>query len=133
MTSNLLQDVLRHTAQGHIDANSHDKDDSDDELVNVVRSILLSGLPSIAYPHTPSSHSQEHLHALVRLHVPRHLLAALLHAFLVAIYPQHLPNNLVILSGHFPPRYPSGYTVYSVSAISLGARACLGNGVKVRP
>ena len=52
MASNLLQDVLRHTAQGHIDTNSHDKDDSDDELVNVVRPSCLVVIYRI------SSHTQ---------------------------------------------------------------------------
>ena len=39
MTSNLLQGILKHSAH---DALVHDKDDSDDELVNVVRSICIS-------------------------------------------------------------------------------------------
>jgi len=49
MTSNLLQDVLRHTAHGHIDAHSNDKDDSDDELVNV---FSLPGTPPRSRPST---------------------------------------------------------------------------------
>lgn len=81
MASNLLQDVLRHTAHGHIDV---DKDDSDDELVNVVRSICLVAV--FRTPNKPSSHSQEHPNALVRLRAPHHLLAVAMHAFLVAIY-----------------------------------------------
>ena len=85
MTSNLLQDVLRQTAHVHIDVHSHDKDDSDDELVNVVRSIL-SGRHLSHLLTNPSSHSQEHLHALAHLRAPHLPLAAVLHAFLVAIY-----------------------------------------------
>jgi hypothetical protein len=43
MTSNLLQGVLKHSAHERLDALVHDKDDdSDDELVNVVCSILYS-------------------------------------------------------------------------------------------
>jgi hypothetical protein len=46
MTSNLLQGVLKHSAHERLDALVHDKDDdSDDELVNVVRSILISVRP----------------------------------------------------------------------------------------
>ena len=37
MTSNLLQGVLKHSAYERLDTLVHDKDDSDDELVNVVR------------------------------------------------------------------------------------------------
>lgn len=47
MTSNLLQGVLKHSAHERLDALVQDKDDSDDELVNVVRSICTSaGLKS---------------------------------------------------------------------------------------
>jgi hypothetical protein len=42
MASNLLQGVLKHSAHERLDALGHDKDDSDDELVNVVRSISYS-------------------------------------------------------------------------------------------
>jgi hypothetical protein len=42
MASNLLQGVLKHSAHERLDALGHDKDDSDDELVNVVRSIPYS-------------------------------------------------------------------------------------------
>ncbi len=42
MASNLLQDVLRNTTHGHIDAHSPDKEDSDDELVNVVGATLVA-------------------------------------------------------------------------------------------
>ena len=42
MASNLLQGVLKHSAHERLDALFHDKDDSDDELVNVVRSIAYS-------------------------------------------------------------------------------------------
>ncbi len=46
MTSNLLQGVLKHSAHERLDALVHDKDDdSDDELVNVVRSIPFSCRP----------------------------------------------------------------------------------------
>jgi hypothetical protein len=38
MASNLLQGVLKHSAHERLDALIHDKDDSEDELVNVVRS-----------------------------------------------------------------------------------------------
>jgi hypothetical protein len=46
MASNLLQDVLRHSTHERLDAHVYDKDDSDDELVNVVRSILHLGQPA---------------------------------------------------------------------------------------
>jgi hypothetical protein len=42
MTSNLLQGILKHSAHERLDALIHEKDDSDDELVNVVRSICIS-------------------------------------------------------------------------------------------
>lgn len=46
MASNLLQGILRHSAHERIDPHIHDKDDSDDELVNVVRSILYLVSPA---------------------------------------------------------------------------------------
>lgn len=48
MTSNLLQGVLKLSAHERLDALVHDKDDdSDDELVNVVRSpVFLLGYSS---------------------------------------------------------------------------------------
>ena len=52
MTSNLLQGVLKHSAYERLDALVHDKDDSDDELVNVVRrSVFLraSSLLTVRY------------------------------------------------------------------------------------
>ncbi|KAH9036594.1 hypothetical protein EDB85DRAFT_1939267 [Lactarius pseudohatsudake] len=67
MASNLLQDVLRHTAHGHIDAHSHDKEDSDDELVNV---FSLPGTPPRSRPSTrPPSPSRGGLARLPRGHL----------------------------------------------------------------
>ncbi|KAI0307391.1 hypothetical protein B0F90DRAFT_1673082 [Multifurca ochricompacta] len=56
MASNLLQDVLRYTAHERIDTLVNDKDDSDDELVNV---FSLPGTPARSRPPTrPTSPSR---------------------------------------------------------------------------
>ncbi|KAI0294737.1 hypothetical protein BC826DRAFT_1010113 [Russula brevipes] len=49
MTSNLLQGVLKHSAHERLDALAHDRDDSDDELVNV---FSLPGTPARSRPST---------------------------------------------------------------------------------
>jgi hypothetical protein len=72
MTSNLLQGILKHSAHERLDALVHDRDDSDDELVNVVRSIYISVSLS-TYSKMPSFHLQEHPHALAHRLAPHHL------------------------------------------------------------
>jgi hypothetical protein len=85
MTSNLLQDVLRHTAHGHIDAHSHDKDDSDDELVNVVGSILSRRL--LLHILTSLVLTPRNTTTLSPVYAsPITFSRQLLHAFLVVIY-----------------------------------------------
>ncbi|KAI0271741.1 hypothetical protein BC834DRAFT_818627 [Gloeopeniophorella convolvens] len=64
MTSNLLQDLLRQSTHERPDAPAHDKDDSDDELVNV---FSLPGTPARSRPPTrPSSPSRGGAGRLIR-------------------------------------------------------------------
>lgn len=112
MTSNLLQGILKHSAHERLDALVHDKDDdSDDELVNVVRSILCFCWAR-ALLKTPSFRPQEHLHDLAHQHGPHHHLAGHLVVLPIDSHLQHLPNNLPIPSGYSRPRYLSVYSLY---------------------
>ena len=133
MTSNLLQGVLKHSAHERLDALVHDKDDdSDDELVNVVRSILLFCWATVPLK-MPSFHLQEHLHALAHQRDPLHHLAGHLAVSPIDLHLQHPPNSQPIPSGYSRPRYLSGYSLYWASMTSLDAHVSLGNGARVRP
>jgi hypothetical protein len=133
MTSNLLQGVLKHSAHERLDALVHDRDDdSDDELVNVVRSILHFCWAAVPLK-MPSFLLQEHLHALAHQRGPHHHLAGHLAVSPKELHLQHPPNNLPIPSGYSRPRYVSGYSLYWVSVTSHDARVSLGNGARVRP
>jgi hypothetical protein len=133
MTSNLLQGVLKHSAHERFDAFVHDKDDdSDDELVNVVRSISYFCWTTVSLK-MPSFHLQEHLHALAHQRGPHHRLAGHQAVSPIDLHFQHLPNNLPIPSGYSRLRYLSGYSLYWASVTSLDAHVSLGNGARVRP
>jgi hypothetical protein len=133
MTSNLLQGVLKHSAHERLDALVHDKDDdSDDELVNVVRSTLLFCWATVPLK-MPSFHLQEHLHALAHQRGLRHHLAGHLAVSPIDLHLQHPPNNLPIPSGYSRLRYLSRYSLYWASVTSLDAHVSLGNGARVRP
>lgn len=131
MTSNLLQDVLRHSAHERLDALVHDREDSDDELVNVVRSILYFGLE--VSPKFPSFRCQERPHAPVHPRVRHRPLGELPDALVVISYLLHLPNSLSTPSRYFLPRYPNEYLVCLASLTSLNAHVSRGNGARVRP
>jgi len=134
MTSNLLQGVLKHSAHEHLDALVHDKEDySDDELVNVVRSILYSIATVPQFLTMSSFHLQEHPHALAHQRGPHHHLAGHLAVSPIDLHLQHPPNNLPIPSGYSRPRYHSGYSLSWVSMTSLDALVSLGNGARARP
>jgi hypothetical protein len=132
MASNLLQGVLRHSAHEHLDALVHDKDDSDDELVNVVRSSIFYFLDRSIFK-MPSFHCLEHPHALAHRRAHHHPLGGRPFVSLVDPHLQHPQGNLPIPSGYFPPRYLRGYLLYSESMILLDAHVFLGNGARVRP
>lgn len=133
MTSNLLQGVLKHSAHERLDAFVHDKDDdSDDELVNVVRSISCFCWTTV-FLKMPSFRLQEHLHAPAHQRGPHHRLAGHQAASPIDLHSQHLLNNLPIPSGYSRPRYLNGYSLYWASVTSLDVQASLGNGARVRP
>jgi hypothetical protein len=132
MTSNLLQGVLKHSAHERLDALVHDKDDdSDDELVNVVRSILYFCWATVSLK-MPSFHLQEHLYALAHLRDPHHHLAGHLAVPSIDLHLQPPPSNLPILSGSSRLRYLSGYSLYWASVTLLDVHVSLGNGARVR-
>jgi hypothetical protein len=132
MASNLLQGVLKHSAHERLDAFVHDKDDSDDELVNVVRSIPYSCVSQLLK--VASFHNQERLHALAHPHVPHRLPVEHPVASLVDLYLRHLHplNKLPIPSEDFLLRFLSESSLFLASVISLDARASVGNGTEVR-
>ena len=133
MASNLLQGVLKHSAHERLDALIHDKDDSDDELVNVVRSISYFLWTPVLLK-MPSFHFQEHLHALVHPRVHHRLLVERPVAPLedLDLRHPHPPSDLPILLEHFPLKFLSEYSHCSESLTSPVVRVYVENGAGVR-
>jgi hypothetical protein len=110
MTPNFLEGDLKHSAHERLDTLVGNKDDdSDDELVNAVRSILYFCWTTVPLK-MPSFRLQD-LHALAHQRGP-HRLAGHLAVSPINLHLQHPPNNLPIPSGYSRPRYLSGYSPY---------------------